>query len=132
MTNFDRVKQEMRIEDVAIFGGLPCKIIHKLKNEENCSDRACTECQKWLAEEYVESITLTEAERTILQNVDKEYEYIARDKNNNLHIHKRKPMKTSHFWDSGSTFGMNAFRHLFQIVKWEDTEPYEIAKLLEG
>ena len=56
MTNFDRVKQEMRIEDVAIFGGLPCKIIHKLKNEENCSDRACTECPKWLAEEYVEHI----------------------------------------------------------------------------
>lgn len=24
------------------------------------------------------------------------------------------------------------FKHLFQFIKWEDEEPYEIEKLLEG
>ena len=81
--------------------------------------------------EYVEPVVLTEAERVILENIDKDFRYIARDKNNNLHIHKRKPMKTLHFWDSGSIFGMNAFRQLFQFIKWEDEQPYNIEELLE-
>ena len=131
MTNFEKVKEEMRIKDFSGYEGLPCKIIHKLRKEENCGDRVCKECRQWLAEEYKEPVVLTEIERTILQNVNKEYKWLARDKNNNLHIHKRKPMKTSHFWDSGSTFGMNAFRHLFQFIKWEDSEPYEIVELLK-
>ena len=132
MTNFDRVKQEMRIEDVAIFGGLPCKIIHKLKNEENCSDRACTECQKWLAEEYVEPITLTEAERVILENIDKDFRYIARETNGNLCVYKDRPTRGIYTWTNGIiTIYMGAFNHLFQFIKWENEEPYEIAELLK-
>lgn len=133
MTNFERVKQEMRIEDVAIFGGLPCKIIHKLKNEENCSDRACTECQKWLAEEYVEPVVLTEAERTILENADKRFRYIARERNGNLCLYKDRPTKGISTWINGIiTMHMGVFSHLFQFVQWEDEQPYNIEELLEG
>ena len=132
MTNFDRVKQEMRIEDVAIFGGLPCKIIHKLKNEENCSDRACTECQKWLAEEYVEPVVLTDVERVILQNVDKQYKYIARDKDGEISFFTDKPYKmTGDYWGNTNKTGRIIFNNLFQFIKWEDEAPYEIAELLK-
>lgn len=142
MTNFERVKQEMRIEDTG--RGIVCQAIHRLKNEGSCGNRTCEECQKWLAEEYVEPVELSEIERTILQNIDKKYKYIARDENSELRIHELKPEKTEvkkynesnsvkDFWiNKRSAEPFKMFSHLFQFVQWEDTEPYEIAKLLEG
>ena len=133
MTNLERVKEEMRIEDVANFGGLPCNIIHKIKNEVNCSDRSCKECELWLADEYVEHIILTEAERVILENIDKEHKYIARDKDGEIRFFIDKPQKlVGDFWGSARMNDSGfVFNHLFQFVQWENEEPYEIAKLLE-
>lgn len=131
MTNFERVKQEMRIEDIGTL--VFCKAVHQVKNEDNCHYRTCEECQKWLAEEYVEHITLTEAERVILENIDKSYKYIASDKDGEIRFFIDKPQKmVGDFWSESNKYGGRIrFNNLFQFVQWEDTEPYEIERLLE-
>lgn len=133
MTNFERVKQEMRIKDTG--RGIVCQAIHRLKNEGSCGNRTCEECQKWLAEEYVEPIVLSEAERTILENVDKQYKYIVRNDDGELCLRETVPSKNfiaKRWYDDYLYLSLEAFNHLFQFIKWEDSEPYEIAKLLEG
>lgn len=130
MTNFERVKQELRIDDV---GAHPlCDAIHRIRKEIDCYGRSCEECRKWLEEEYVEPIALTEAEKIILKNLDSNYKYIARDKDGSLYIFNEKPTKEDEFWDTPSYYcRLEAFEHLFKFVQWEDTEPYEIAELLK-
>ena len=83
---------------------------------------------------------LSEDEKVILRNVDREiYKWIARDKIGNLNIFERKPIKEDliyvfGFWDDngGCSEELNAFEHLFQFIKWEDEEPYNIEELLKG
>lgn len=142
MTNFEKVKEEIKIEYFDGYNGIPCEIIKKLR-KEYCSNRTCEECREWLAEEYVEPIELSEVERTILQNIDKKYKYIARDENSELRIHELKPEKTEvkkynesksvkDFWiNKSSAEPFKMFSHLFQFVQWEDDAPYEIEELLK-
>ena len=50
-------------------------------------------------------------------------------------ICKRKKMtkKDGDDWFNNYSFeSLKLFHHLFQFIKWEDDEPYEISKLLEG
>lgn len=130
MTNFEKVKEDLRIEDV---GADPCKVIHRIRKENTCFGRTCEECREWLEEEYVEPVELTEAERTILQNVDKKYKYIARDKNGNLYMYEDRPTRGISMWiNSIISTHMRVFNHLFQFVQWEDTNPYNIEELLGG
>ena len=76
---------------------------------------------------------LTDAERVILENLPKEYKWIARDKNGYLYVYADKPEKNNFIYKVQKTyyeFGM--FNHLFQFIKWEDEEPYNIEELLKG
>lgn len=76
--------------------------------------------------------TLTEAERTILTNVDKAYQWIARDKNGSLFIYDEEPNKEYSYWKcDGDNFELAVFEHLFEFIKWEDEEPYLISDLLK-
>ena len=68
---------------------------------------------------------LTNVERFILENLPKEYKWIARSECFDLCIYKFEPCK------SEISYTLNAFNHLFQFIKWSDDEPYEISKLLE-
>ena len=131
MTNFEKLKEELRIED-ADNGGL-CAAINRMRNEHHCIGRTCEECREWLEEEYAEPVELTEVERVILENIDKEYEYIARDKDGEVRFFIDKPQKrVGDFWSASNKYGGRIrFNNLFQFIKWKDTEPYEIAKLLE-
>jgi len=78
-------------------------------------------------------IKLTEAERTILENIDKQYKYIARDEGGALYIYVNEPIKGERLWDwchgLGNSFGL--FEHLFNFIKWEDSTPYKIEELLK-
>lgn len=76
---------------------------------------------------------LSEVERVILENVDKEYKYITREENNNLYLYGRKPHKFCKVWVSNvpTAAAMYQFNHLFKMVKWEDEEPTLIADLLD-
>ena len=76
---------------------------------------------------------LTNPERAILENLNKEYKYIARDRDNRLYLYSEKPKKYSiDVWASEeSTFSLKIFNHCFKFVKWEDNEPYSIKELLK-
>jgi hypothetical protein len=99
-----------------------------------CAGISCRECVKgWLQSEHKEPIKLSDAERIILENVDEEYKWIARDKNGYLKASKDKPEKECVTWERCHGYvSMCAFNHLFQFIKWEDTEPYNIEELLKG
>ena len=64
---------------------------------------------------------LTEDEKAILRNLPEKYKYIARAK-----------YGLSIYGDIGSVFEyLNMFNQLFQFIKQEDKEPYNIEELLE-
>lgn len=75
---------------------------------------------------------LSEVERIILENVDKKFKYITRDKNRELFIFEGKPYKCQNEWAQRYAIDFEPFRYLFEMVKWEDEEPTLIADLLEG
>ncbi len=76
-------------------------------------------------------VEVGEAERVILENLTKEYKYIARDYYGALYIYENKPKKDDVVWNGSSFDSLNMFQHLFQFIKWEDSEPYNIKELLE-
>ena len=108
-----------------------------------CGDlQTCTKCKErlreWLEEEYKEPIKLTDDEKAILRNINKEYKWICRESDGDLSVCKRKPFKdnTFLFWDSDDVEldfeDFKMFNHLFQFIKWSDNEPYSIEELLKN
>ena len=95
----------------------------------------CSRCRaEWLNAEHKEPITLSEAERIILENIDKEYKWIARDKDGELKIYNgEKPTKEQVDWHDVNLKYMyiSYFNHLFQFITWEDEQPYNIEELLK-
>ncbi len=77
---------------------------------------------------------LSEAERVILENLYRDSNYITRDESGDLWLFENRPIKEDYSWDLLNGFGenFNLYKHLFQMVKWEDEEPTLIADLLEG
>lgn len=118
----------------------------EMLNDTSCIcemiNKSCHECGKgdcvkgtinWLKSEHKEPITLSEAERIILENIDKDFKWIARDSDGELYIFNSKPTKTD--WDWVTTKNINkfiCFNHLFQFITWNDSEPYNIEDLLKG
>lgn len=104
---------------------------------KSCTSIDCLTCDRltaeWLEQEYQKPITLTDDEKVILKNIDKDYKWVARDKNDNLYVYNEKPIRSvsNSEWIGRHRFiTINAFKHLFKLVKWED-EPYNIDELLK-
>jgi len=76
---------------------------------------------------------LSEAERVILENLDKKYKHIARDQDGEIKVFKDSVWRMRDFWD-GKERGcvLPFFNNLFQMVQWEDKEPTLISDLLGG
>ena len=132
MTNFERLKNELRVEDI---GG--CAAIHRLRNEETCLNRNCDACFEWLKEEYIEPVVLTPTEKIILKNVDKKYKYIARDEDGYLFLYTDSPNKVGsnlRYWYSefGEICDFWSCNHLFDFIRCTDDEPYKISDLIKG
>lgn len=132
MTNYDKIKN-MSTEDMAKFFtefgnycGNQCTY-----DPARCLDGTCKKrITQWLNQEV--KPTLLEAERVILENIDKDYKWIARDSSGMLCGHKNKPQKRERTWlQAGYTY-LDAFNHLFQFITWQDDEPYNIEELLKG
>ena len=71
--------------------------------------------------------------------MDKEYKYIARDKNGCLFLYSKEISKYKDEWCfdgdkgiDGNHSNFSLFNHLFKMVKFEDDEPTLISDLLEG
>ena len=96
----------------------------------------CKEChektRQWLEAEYIEPIRLKMNEKTILESLAKEIEWIARNKSGDLYIYCAKPSKFESVWSNALwSYLFDFFNHLFQFIKWEDAEPYSIEDLLK-
>lgn len=106
----------------------------KMCKDRGCTYSGCDKCKAdWLEEEHKEPITLSEAERIILENVDKDYKWIARDYEGELYIYSAEPTKAN--WDWVTTRNVNefiCFNHLFRFITWEDEQAYNIEELLKG
>lgn len=109
------------------------KCINKTFNEFDImkvyKDYTCKE----LLWERKEKTKLTEDEKVILRNIDKDYKYITRDEDGTLSFHVVKPHKEAYFWSSyNANYVSDLFPNLFKFIQWEDEEPYSIEDLLKG
>lgn len=66
MTNFEKCKEEFKADHM--LGNGFCHAIHRIRNENKCSDRTCENCVEWLKQEYKEPI-LDKAEKEYLSNI---------------------------------------------------------------
>lgn len=115
--------QNMSDEEFAVFLDSPYVFL-KIKRTECISN--------WLKSEHKEPIILSEAERIILENINIEYKWIARDKFGDLYVYDVKPEKEDTDWCWGNkVWVLTGVKHLFQFITWEDSTPYNIAELLE-
>ncbi len=73
--------------------------------------------------------TFTEDEKIIARNIDKEYQWMARDSDRGLCVYKRKPKKEKSYWHAAGYDYLSPFSHLFSAVKWEDEEPTLISDI---
>jgi len=79
---------------------------------------------------------LTNDEIAILRNIDKEYKWIARDKDGGLYIYNSVPEKRGNYKWSLDTLhvkilrSFSLFSHMFNFIQWLDDEPYNIDDLL--
>ena len=79
----------------------------------------------------------TDNELYILNNIDKKYKWIAKDKNGLICTFVSKPIKTERFWSDGWSNGesyasLEAIKNsLFTEIKWEDEEPVYIDDYVE-
>ena len=75
---------------------------------------------------------LSSAELVILENLDKNCKWIARDKSESLYVYNNKPVKHRDYWDIIGMASTLEFPKLFTFVKWTDEQPYSIEELLKG
>ena len=79
----------------------------------------------------------TDNELYILNNIDKKYKWIAKDKSGLICTFVSKPIKTERFWSDGWSNGesyasLEAIKNsLFTEIKWEDDEPIYIDDYVE-
>lgn len=99
------------------------EMCEQLKNVEHI--------KKWLFKEWKPH--LTKDEKSILRNLPKKYKYITRDSYGRIWIHENRPCKYPLVWDTVGNDGyiLEIYNHLFQFIKWEDEEPYNIEELLK-
>lgn len=134
--------QNMSDEEISYILKNPCTIF---ANVEDCGETknrlgtnilTCGVCAvEWLKAEYKKEVKLTETERTILENIDKDYKWITRDKDGTLYVFEFEPYRDTAYdsWDEnddGKMEKLDIFNHLFQFITWEDKEPYNIEELL--
>lgn len=79
-------------------------------------------------------IEIPEPDRTILENIDDKYQWIARDEDGRVYIYESKPRKNDTYWSRGGRIShiYDIFNSMFQFVQWEDEEPVNFREVLKG
>ena len=104
-------------------------------NSFNCDSNCSEGIGHWLKLEHKEIPKLSDAERVILENANKDYKWIARNEDDVLYAYIERPVKRDGYWLNTTTkyaLHLELFSHLFQFIKFENTEPYNIEELLKG
>lgn len=136
MNNYEYYKEEIK-EQANIDINSVCYFINRLKDGNFECENNCGFCfdaiVKWLNQEHKEPIKLTQTEYHILKGLEKEWKYIARNKDGVIVIHTTEAYKVndSGLWDSYDRMWDIPYYHIFQFIKWEDEEPYSIEELLK-
>lgn len=142
MLRIEKIKKEIKNFDTDVTADeiLSCWL-HRITtnssvNKYNCSGLVCSECLRRslleLLEEYKETVKLSKFEYEYLKVAKKEgFNFIARDKNNNLYLYSNKPWKDEIDWDYEDRT-TPVFAELFKFVKWEDEEPCNIDEILSN
>ena len=139
MLKIEKIKEEILNFDNS--DSLCCylaQMVTKKGDKNNCSRKNTTSCRQCLKlslmellEEYKEPIKLTQFEYEYLKFAkENEYNFIARDKNNNLYLYSNKPWKAENDWDYEDRT-TPVFAELFKFVKWENESPMLIEELLK-
>lgn len=71
----------------------------------------------------------TNDEKAIARNIDKNYKWIARDRDGNLCAYEERPKKEGDNWFSDGYEYIYYFNHLFSAIQWEDEEPTRISDI---
>lgn len=115
-----------------------------LDNKDIMSDKEIETCfingsefiwSYWMSEleSLNPTIPLSKLEYELLKYYSEHgYQYIAKDKSNQLFVYGNKPCKMSCTWDDVENFCECNFKNLFSFVKWEDEEPYSITYILDN
>ena len=138
MLNFEKYKE--KIENCNVVNeNVDCFLCRLRKvncDSYSCCSQCLKESLKFLFSEYKGNIKLTQFEFDFFKNIDKEYKWIVRGKNDMLYLFENKPFKGNvGFWycsEESSGKDLYFFDHLFQFIKWEDEEPQNIQELLEN
>lgn len=136
MKNFEKYKDELT---KLILVHIPCSFRRVHLHNINCTGVECGDCHKklnqWLLEEYKEPVKLSHDEYVILKNLPSEYKYISRDGNGWVETYEYEPTKEKYVWSNdgeGLVGDLFVFSNLFQFIKFEDEEPYNIQELVEN
>lgn len=74
-------------------------------------------------------------EAIILSHLPTKWKWVARDKDGNLYLFIKKPSKGSLYWMIGSRNRTDVmefpYRNLFKCIKWTDSDPTNIDRLLQ-
>jgi hypothetical protein len=141
MLKIEKIKEEILNFDMVNSGeDLQC-YLSQITTNQNYDDTCyrigidCSDCLKLslmdLLEEYKKPVKLSKFEYEYLKFAkENEYNFIARDKDNNLYLYSNKPWKGELVWNciDGNT---PVFAKLFKFVKWEDESPMLIEELLK-
>lgn len=74
----------------------------------------------------------TKDELIILKNIDKDFNFIARDKDSGLYLFESEPYKQSDKWYNNFNFdSFSPYNNLFEDIKWEDKKPICIDDYVE-
>ena len=94
---------------------------------------SCTESRKeWAESEYIEKPVISKRDRALLDYINNNFVYVARDENGGLFVYSEKPIKKVCCYDNiGGVTGSVGFVFdiKFPMVKWEDPEPWLIEDL---
>ena len=103
-------------------------------NKHNCSGLVCSECLRLslmdLLEEYKKPVKLSKFEYEYLKFAkENEYNFIARDEDGGLFLYNIEPWKGEITWKYRDS-GIRIFTKMFNFVKWQDEEPWNIDNIL--
>lgn len=141
MLKIERIKDIIKNFDTVNSGeDLQC-YLSRIATNQNYDDTCyrigidCSYCLKLslmdLLEEYKETVKLSKFEYEYLKFAKENgYNFIARDKNNNLYLYSNKPWKAENDWDYEDRT-TPVFAELFKFVKWENESPMLIEELLK-
>lgn len=141
MLKIEKIKEKIKNFDTVNSGeDLQC-YLSRIATNQNYDDTCyrigidCSDCLKLslmdLLEEYKETVKLSKFEYEYLKFAKENgYNFIARDKNNNLYLYSNKPWKAENDWDYEDRT-TPVFAELFKFVKWENESPMLIEELLK-